>query len=266
MIVGKGTGDLATAQYNKFVKRLKAYNETAEVEPKEIGKNILGAVADGTVDAAVLSMTHVPVDLDPRLTIGAVMKRGPAEEALYPIPWENLKCGAIVGTSSLRRLMLFRTRKPGVRIKEIEGSIEERMKKFDTEEYNSIVFSKADLDLLDITKLVHVVEKHVIIPAAGQGAIGLVCRANDEATKAILADVNNRDSNTEVTVERAVMKGVGATIKDPVAVNAEVEDGLVTLTAACFLPEVPVHVQMSFPESKIDEKVKEISDKLMRRA
>ena len=265
MIVGTGTGDLATAQGNKFLKRLKAYNEDVEVEIKPIEKNLLEAVANGTVDAAVMSMTHVPIDLDPRLAIGAVMKRGAVEEALYPIPWENLKCGAIVGTSSIRRLMLFRTRKPGVRIKEIDGTIEEKMKKFDTEEYNSIVFSKADLDLLDITKLVHTIDKHTIIPAPGQGAIGVVCRADDEATKTILKDVNNRDSNTEITVERAIMKGVGATIKDPVAVNAEVEDGLVSLVAACFLPDVPVHVQMTFPESKMEEKVKEIADKLMRR-
>ena len=265
MIVGIGTGDLAAAQGNKFLKRLKAYNEDVEVEIKPIEKNLLGAVADGTVDAAVISMTHVPIDLDPGLTIGAVMKRGAVEEALYPIPWESLKCGAIVGATAQRRLMLFRTRKPGVRIKEIHGTIEEKMRKFDTEEYNSIVFAKADLDLLDITKLVYTIEKNVIIPAPGQGAIGVVCRADDEATKAVLKDVNNRDSNTEVTVERAIMKGVGATIKDPVAVNAEVEDGLVSVMAACFLPEVPVHVQMNFPESKIEEKVKEISDRLMRR-
>lgn len=266
MIVGCGTGDLAQAQADKFTRRLEAYCPEVEVERREIGKDLLKAVADGTVDAAVLSMTHIPIDLDPALAIGAVMKRGAVEEALYPIPWEALKCGAIVGTSSMRRLMLFRTRKPGVRIKEISGSIEERMKKFDTEEYNSILFSKADLDLLDITKLVHTIDKHTIIPAPGQGAIGVVCRAGDSATLEILRNVNNRDSNTEVTIERGIMKAVGATIKDPVAVNAEVEDGLVSIIASSFLPDVPVHVQMTFPETKAEEKIKEIGDRLMRKA
>ncbi len=266
MIVGTETGDLAQAQTNKFTKRLAAFSPETEVEVKGIEKDLLKAVADGTVDAAVMSATHVPIDLDPALVIGAVMKRGAVEEALYPIPWEALKCGAIVGTSAQRRLMLFRTRKPGVRIKEISGNIEERMKKFDTEEYNSIVFSKADLDILDITKLVHPIDKHIIIPAPGQGAICLVCRAEDSATLDILKNVDSRDSNTEITIERAIMKGVGASIKDPVAVNAEVEDGLVTVLAACFLPDVPVHVNMSFPETQTEGKVKELSDKLMRKA
>ena len=266
MIVGAGTGDLAQAQLAKFTKRLTAFSPETEVETKAIGKDLLKAVADGTVDAAVMSATHIPIDLDPALVLGAVMKRGAVEEALYPIPWEALKCGAIVGTSSLRRLMLFRTRKPGVRIKEIEGNIEERMKKFDTEEYNSIIFSKADLDLLDITKLVHTIDKTTIIPGPGQGAIGVVCRAGDTATLDILKNVNNRDSNTEVTIERAIMKAVGATIKDPVAVNAEMDDDLVSVIASSFLPEVPVHVMMTFPESKSEEKVKEIADRLMRRA
>ncbi len=222
------------------------------------------ALLKGEVDVTVNSLKDIPAFIDPRLTIGAVLPRDDPRDALYPLDLSSLGCGAIVGTSSVRREMIMRTAKPGVRIKPLRGNIQTRLDKVETEEYNATIMAKAGLDRLDITANVYPLEKNLFVPAAGQGAIAVECRADDEKTLAVLKQLDDRKTRTEVTAERTVLRLMNAGCSSPIGINAELNGLKLHILAVSFDYTVrPVRLDTTFPLKDLDTELPKIAAKLM---
>ncbi|AGI48197.1 porphobilinogen deaminase [Thermoplasmatales archaeon BRNA1] len=287
MIVGSRESQLAMLQTEEFIRRLKKKMPEIECETRGItssgdidlktslkdmgGTGVFVRELDdllkkGEIDVTVNSLKDIPAFIDEELTIGAVLPRAAVEDALYPIPWEKLSCGAIVGTSSMRRAMMIRARKPDIRIKDIRGNMNTRLQKVNDEVYNAIVVAKAAMDRMGEDLNVYPIDKNIVIPAAGQGAIAVECRKDDKETLEILKKVDHAKTRIEVTFERDVLRYMNAGCSSPIGVNAEVtEDDEIKVLAASFVPDVPVRLSETFPVDDAPEKAKEIAAKLMRK-
>lgn len=226
-------------------------------------KELEEALAAGEVDCTVNSLKDIPAKIDPRFTVAAVLPRADPRDATIPIPLDQMTCGTIVGTSSVRRERMIRARNPTLRIKNIRGNMNTRLSKYEAGECNALVMAKAGLDRLGITYQVNPVDKRILVPAAGQGAIGIECRADDAETIAKLKKVDDAKTRTEVTFERSVLRAMDAGCSSPIGVNAELVGDKIELIAVSFIPEVPVRISTSFPASEADAKVEEVAQKLL---
>ncbi|WP_201013887.1 hydroxymethylbilane synthase [Candidatus Methanomethylophilus sp. 1R26] len=145
-------------------------------------KELEEALAAGEIDCTVNSLKDIPAKIDPRFTVAAVLPRADVRDATIPLPLDKMVCGTILGTSSVRRERMIRAFNPTIRIKTLRGNMNTRISKLEAGEYNAIVMAKAGLDRLGISYQVNPVDKRILVPAAGQGAIGIECRADDAAT------------------------------------------------------------------------------------
>lgn len=175
----------------------------------------------GTVHCAVHSLKDLPVDVAPGLTVGCVPMRADVRDALvsaagYTIA--TLPRGAKVGTSSLRRSAQLLAVRPDVQIASLRGNVDTRVRKALQGEYDAIVLAGAGLLRLGL-------EKHVtqwipadeMLPAPGQAAMAVQCRADDESTLELLKPLNDVPTQKAVTAERAFLRGLGGGCAVPVA-------------------------------------------------
>lgn len=286
MIAGSRESKLAMAQAEEFKERLeKATGEKCQITGitstgdkdqtthlAQMGgdgvfvKELDEALYEGRIDCSVNSLKDVPTKLDPRLTVAAVLPRADVRDAMIPTDLRTIACGAIVGTSSVRREMLLRATKPTLRVKPIRGNMQTRMEKLHRKEYSALIMAKAGLDRLGITEDVHPIDKLVFVPAAAQGAIGVVCRSDDRKTIDMLKKVDDAKTRAEVTFERDVLRRMDAGCSSPIGVNAELKGDTLEVIAVSFLDIVPVRIHTSFPASEAKEKANEIGDKLLKKA
>lgn len=224
------------------------------------------ALLNGEVDVTVNSLKDIPAELTPGLVIGALLPRDDVRDALVPVGLDDLGCGAIVGTSSVRREMILRTVKPAVRTKPIRGNIQTRLRKVQTEEYTATIMAMAGLDRLGLADSAHPLDKHVFIPAAGQGAIAVECRADDTQTLAVLKKLDDTQTRTEVHAERTILRLMNAGCSSPIGINAEVTDDQIHLIAISFDYSVrPIRVDTTFAIKDTDQELPRIADILLGR-
>ena len=150
-------------------------------------------------------------------------------------------------------------------LKDIRGNMNTRLSKLAAGEYDAIIMAKAGLDRLGITENVHPVDKHILIPAAGQGAIAVECRADDEETIRLLKTLDDTRTRTEVTFERDVLRHMNAGCSSPIGVNAELVGDMLKVIAVSFVPEEPVSIETSFPVSEASERARKIGNLLLRK-
>ncbi len=229
-------------------------------------KELEEALLRGEIDCSVNSLKDIPAQLDPRFVVAAVLPRADVRDAIIPASLEQLQCGAIIGTSSVRREMLLRASKPSLRVKTLRGNMNTRLSKLAEGEYHAIIMAKAGLDRLGIDRDVHPIDKNVFVPAAGQGAIGIECRADDTRTIELLKKVDDAKTRTEVKLERDILRHMNAGCSSPIGVNAELVDGMIKLVAVSFTDMPAVRIATEFPVEEADAKAKEIADRLLRKA
>lgn len=182
------------------------------------------ALLSGRVQAAVHSLKDLPTTLPPGLTVGAVPARAEVRDALISAQGytlETLPAGAVVGTSSLRRAAQLRAARPDVRIRPLRGNVDTRVRKALAGQYDAIVLAGAGLTRLGLAE--HVAQwlpLEVMLPAPGQGALAVECRADDEETLRLLAAVHDPATAATVTAERAFLAGLGGGCAVPVAAHA----------------------------------------------
>ncbi|TQS81845.1 MAG: hydroxymethylbilane synthase [Methanomethylophilus alvi] len=225
-------------------------------------KELEEALAAGEIDCTVNSLKDIPAKIDPRFTVAAVLPRADVRDATIPLPLDKMVCGTILGTSSVRRERMIRAFNPTIRIKTLRGNMNTRISKLEAGEYNAIVMAKAGLDRLGISYQVNPVDKRILVPAAGQGAIGIECRADDAATIEKLRKLDDAKTRTEVGIERSILRAMGAGCSSPVGINAELNGSTVSLIAVSFIPDVPVRVMTSFDVSESEAKIAEIAARL----
>ena len=181
------------------------------------------ALRENRVQAAVHSLKDLPTEMPPGLTIGAIPKRAEPRDALVSqegFTPESLPPGAVVGTSSLRRAAQILALRPDVQIESIRGNVETRLRKLMEDKYDAVVFAAAGLQRLgldtELGERMVLLTLDEMLPAPGQGALAVQCRADDAETLRLLAAIHDEETARAVTAERAFLAGLGGGCSVPV--------------------------------------------------
>jgi len=189
----------------------------------------------GAVHCAVHSLKDLPVENPSGLTIGCIPVRAEVRDALISKNGYSLATlpeGGTVGTSSLRRAAQLLSVRPDLRIEPLRGNVDTRVRKALEGQYDAIILAGAGLTRLALEKSVNEwLPLDVMLPAPGQGALAVQCRADDQETLSLLAALEDGSTRKSVTAERAFLSGLGGGCSVPVAAYATVE------TAALALPK-----------------------------
>lgn len=189
------------------------------------------ALRDGRIHLAVHSLKDLPVENAPGLTLGAIVGRANVRDVLIGQSLADLPAGAVVGTSSLRRQAQLRRLRPDVEIRSIRGNVETRIRKVTEGQYDAAILAAAGVIRLGLeAHIAQYIPLAHMLPAPGQGALAVQCRADDAQTLQFLAAIHNPAVAVAVTAERAFLNGVGGGCATPVAAYAEIADGEIHLT------------------------------------
>lgn len=199
-------------------------------------KELEVALLDHEIDLAVHSLKDLPTELPQGLCLACVPERENPWDALVSRNGEtlaNLPRGARVGTSSLRRQAMLRATRPDLNILDIRGNVPTRLKKLRDGEYDAIVLAMAGLTRLGLGgEVTETLGASVMLPAVGQGALGIEVREDDAALRQLLAPLNDSDTWNAVAAERALLSGLGGGCQTPLGAWARVEKGVLTLDAS----------------------------------
>jgi len=189
---------------------------------------------NGTVHCAVHSLKDLPVENPIGLTIGCIPARAEVRDALISkngYTLTTLPHGASIGTSSLRRAAQLLSLRPDLHTESLRGNVDTRLRKAMDGQYDAIILAGAGLTRLGLDQ--HVTEwlsLDAMLPAPGQGALAVQCRADDQTTLNLLAVLEDDSTRKAVTAERAFLSGLGGGCSVPVAAYAQVENQTISLT------------------------------------
>ena len=199
-------------------------------------KELEVALQEGRADIAVHSLKDVPMQLPAGFDLACVMEREDPRDAWVSSQYARLQdvpAGAVVGTSSLRRTVLLQAMRPDLRIEPLRGNLDTRLRKLDEGQYAAIVLAAAGLKRLELaSRIRHVFEVQEMLPAAGQGALGIEIRSDRDDLRALLAPLAHTQTWLCVAAERAVSRAMGGSCSMPLAAHAVIEDGRLQLHAA----------------------------------
>jgi hydroxymethylbilane synthase len=192
-------------------------------------KEIQLALLDGRADVAVHSAKDLPTEPVPGLLIGALPPRRDPRDALVGLALDDLASGATVASGSVRRRAQLADRRPDLRFVELRGNIHTRLSR--VPEGGSIVMAVAALEVLGIAdRIAEILDPEEFVPAVGQGAVAVECRADDLEVIAALSTIDDPVTRHAVTVERAWLGTLGSGCSAPV--GAHVADGVLSVFLA----------------------------------
>lgn len=188
-------------------------------------KEIEEALMRGEADLAVHSMKDVPTDLPKGLHLGAILKREDPRDAFIARPgvksFKDLKQGATVGTSSLRRSCQLKSIRPDINIVSLRGNLDTRLRKLDEGQFDAIILALAGVRRLGYeSRVTEVLEVNVSLPAIAQGAVGIECRVDDKFINDLISKLNDHDTSVCVSAERAALKKLEGGCQVPIAAHA----------------------------------------------
>jgi len=187
-------------------------------------KELEAALTAGQVQLAVHSLKDMPMDLPDGFALVAVLEREDPRDAFVSIRYANLQelpQGAVVGTSSLRRVVQLLALRPDLKIEPLRGNLDTRLKKLDSGGYDAIVLAAAGLKRLGLPgRIRSTFDPAQMLPCAGQGALGLEVRSSATALRAQLATLTHRATWLAVQAERAVSRVLGGSCSVPLAAHA----------------------------------------------
>lgn len=196
-------------------------------------KEIQAALLDGRADVAVHSLKDLPTEPVPALTLAAVPPRGPNGDALVSVKYASvaeLPGGAVVGTGSARRRAQLLHARPDLRMAEVRGNVDTRLRKLDAGDYDALVLAEAGLVRLGLAERIRqTLPKELMLPAVGQGALGIECRTDAAATQDWLSQLDDPHTRAAVTAERAMLAGLRGGCLAPVGAWGRVEAGQLVL-------------------------------------
>ena len=198
-------------------------------------KELEEALLDESVDLAVHSVKDIPTDTPGRLHFPAVCRRDDVRDCVVShtgATLAQLKQGARVGTSSLRRQAQLRHHRPDVDIRDLRGNVDTRLRKVSSGEYDAIVLSKAGLDRLGWSqRITEALSTEVSLPAVGQGAIAIESRVKDAESSEILGKLDDAETRTAIIAERALLSAVQGGCQVPLGAWARIERGELVMEA-----------------------------------
>lgn len=199
-------------------------------------KAIQNALLDGSADIAVHSLKDLPTIPTDGLILAGVPPRGPTGDAFISRKFrcfDDLPRGATVGTSSLRRRAQLLNRRPDLTLVPLRGNVDTRLRKLDEHDFAAIVLAEAGLVRLGLSDhITEILDSEWMLPAVGQGAIGLECRADDAEAKSCLEALTDAPTWERVRAERAMLATLGGGCLVPIGVTSHVADGVLTIRGA----------------------------------
>lgn len=190
-------------------------------------KELEQAMMAGEADIAVHSMKDVPMELPEGFDLPVICEREDPRDAFVSNHYDSLDAlpqGARVGTSSLRRSAQLKALRPDLEVLSLRGNVQTRLSKLDDGQFDAILLAAAGLKRLGLHERIrYELPPEVSLPAVGQGAVGIECRADDAETKALLAPLNDADTWDRVVAERAMNRRLEGGCQVPIAGYAELQ-------------------------------------------
>jgi hydroxymethylbilane synthase len=197
-------------------------------------KELEVALLDRRIDVAVHSLKDLPTVNPEGLAITATPPREDARDALVlragadasGASIESLAAGSVVGTSSLRRIAQLKHLRPDVRVKDLRGNVDTRLRKLDEGAYDAVILASAGLRRLGLGRRISApIETDVMLPAVSQGSLGVQTRADDSRTNALVSRLDDAATRAAVLAERALLRKLGGGCQVPIAAHAVVSGG-----------------------------------------
>lgn len=264
LIVGSRRSKLALTQSQQFIDKLEFIDPSLDIEIKEIVtkgdkivdkqlskvggkglfvKEIQNELFNKEIDMAIHSLKDVPSMIPDGLTLGCIPDREIPFDAYIAknhIPLQELSEGSIVGTSSLRRGAQILSKYPHLKIKWIRGNIDTRLKKLETEDYDAIILAAAGLKRMGWSDniVTTYLDRDILLPAIGQGALGIECRSDDKELLDLLSKVHNHDVAQCVTAERTFLSEMDGSCQVPIGGYATIaQDNQIEFTGLIMSPD-----------------------------
>ena len=264
LVVGSRRSKLALTQSRQFIDKLKFIDPSLDIEIKEIVtkgdkivdkqlskvggkglfvKEIQNELFNKEIDMAIHSLKDVPSMIPDGLTLGCIPDREIPFDAYIAknhIPLQELSEGSIVGTSSLRRGAQILSKYPYLKIKWIRGNIDTRLKKLQTEDYDAIILAAAGLKRMGWSDniVTTYLDRDILLPAIGQGALGIECRSDDKELLDLLSKVHNHDVAQCVTAERTFLSEMDGSCQVPIGGYATIaQDNQIEFTGLIMSPD-----------------------------
>lgn len=204
-------------------------------------KELEVALEEGRADLAVHSLKDVPMELPRGFTLACVLDREDPRDAWVSPRYaslQDLPQGATVGTSSLRRMALLRAQRPDLKIEALRGNLDTRLRKLDDGLYDGIVLAAAGLKRLELGARIRTIfDPATMLPAAGQGALGIEVCADRSDVLTVLAGLMHRPTWLTTQAERAVSRMMGGSCSMPLAAHATLQGTSMQIVAAWGDPE-----------------------------
>jgi len=195
-------------------------------------KELEEALLEESIDLAVHSVKDVPTEIPSRLMFPAVCRRDDVRDCLVGSTLANLRQGARVGTSSLRRQAQLRHLRPDLDLRDLRGNVDTRLRKVESGEYEAVMVAKAGLDRLGLSQRIsEVLSPEVCMPAVGQGAIAVECRLKDTEAGDLLAPLDDAETRTAIIAERALLSVLQGGCQVPMGAWARIERSELLLDA-----------------------------------
>jgi hydroxymethylbilane synthase len=215
-----------------------------QVSLSEIGgqgifiKELEEALLQQTIDIAVHSVKDVPTEIRAGFSFPAICQRADVRDCIVSAngaTLANLRQGARVGTGSLRRQAQLRHVRPDLDIRDLRGNVDTRLRKVESGEYDAVVLAKAGLDRLGAAhRISEILSPDVCMPAVGQGAIGVECRADDAEASEVLDKLNHAETRAAIVAERTLLSVLQGGCQVPLGAWARIErDELVLEACVC---------------------------------
>lgn len=256
LIIGSRGSDLALWQANYIKKELEKTNKKISIEIKIIntkGDKILDTalskigdkglftkelevkLLNNEIDIAVHSLKDLQTEIPKGLKLVCVTKRHPVEDVLIGrkkgISIDKLKEGAIVATGSLRRRAQLKHLRPDINIVELRGNVPTRINKFQKSKWDAIILARAGVERLKLKKHISsIIDKEVMLPAVGQGALGIEIKSTNKFAEKIVKTINDENTYAAATAERALLKKLEGGCQIPIGAYAKVRSNGLYLT------------------------------------
>ncbi|TSJ87898.1 hydroxymethylbilane synthase [Gilliamella apicola] len=197
-------------------------------------KQLEQAIIDNEADIAVHSIKDIPAQFPTGLTLATICQRDDVRDAFISNQYQcldDLPDGAIIGTSSLRRQCQLRAKYPHLIIKDLRGNVGTRLAKLDNQEYDGLILATVGLKRLGLQERIkQYIDTDLILPAVGQGAVGIETRINDETILQLLAPLDDKNSRICIQAERAMNQALQGGCQVPIACQSLLTNNLLTLT------------------------------------